>query len=57
VETTEGQSLPADAVVLVDPWPRPVLLGGRAVLLTESCEGGDGSNGWKILSKEVIRRY
>ena len=57
VETTEGQSLPADAVVLVDPWPRPVLLGGRAVLLTESCEGGDGSDGWKILSKEVIRRY
>ena len=57
VETTDGCPLPADALVVVDPWPRPVLRGGRAVLLTERCNGNDGSSGWRILPKEVIRRY
>lgn len=57
VETTNGQSLPAEAEVLVDPWPRPVLLKDRAVLLAERCGGGDEYSGWTILSKEAIRRY
>ncbi len=57
VETTDGLPLPADAAVVVDPWPRPVLRDGRAVLLTERCNGNDGSSGWRILPKEVIRRY
>ena len=56
-ETVDGHPLPADAEVLVDPWPRPVLLHGRAVLLTEACGGGNESSGWRILSKEAIRRY
>lgn len=57
VETTDGRPLPADAEVVVDPWPRPVLLDDRAVLLTEQFGGNDGSSGWRILSKEAIRRY
>jgi hypothetical protein len=57
VETVSGQPLPADAEVTVDPWPRPVLLHGRAVLLAEANEGEDERNGWRILSKEAIRRY
>jgi len=57
VETTNGQSLPPEAEVLVDPWPRPVLLKDRAVLLAERSGGGDEYSGWKILSKEAIRRY
>jgi hypothetical protein len=57
VETTDGRPLPADAEVVVDPWPRPVLLNGRAVLLTEEFGGNDGRSGWRILSKEAIRRY
>jgi hypothetical protein len=57
VETTDGLPLPADASVVVDPWPRPVLRDGRAVLLTERCDGNDGSSGWRILPKEIIRRY
>jgi hypothetical protein len=57
VESMDGRPLPPEAEVLVDPWPRPVLLHGRAVLLTE--RNGDESelNGWRILSKEDIRRY
>ena len=57
VESTDGHSLPADAVVLVDPWPRPVLLRGKAVLLTEKSEAGHEHGDWKILCKEAIRRY
>lgn len=57
VETVDGNPLPADAEVVVDPWPRPVLLNGRAVLLTEQYGGDDERNGWRILSKEAIRRY
>lgn len=57
VETTDGRPLPADASIVVDPWPRPVLRDGRAVLLTERCNGNDGSSGWHILPKEAIRRY
>ncbi|HET7204418.1 MAG TPA: hypothetical protein VFI92_13715 [Steroidobacteraceae bacterium] len=57
VETIDGRPLPADAEVLVDPWPRPVLLGGRAVLLTEPCEAENDRSGWRLLPKETIRRY
>jgi hypothetical protein len=57
VETIEGHPLPAEVEVAVDPWPRPVLLNGRAVLLTEQHGGDDERSGWRILSKEIIRRY
>jgi hypothetical protein len=57
VETVDGHPLPADAEVTVDPWPRPVLLQGRAVLLTERREDNNERTGWRILSKEAIRRY
>lgn len=57
VESVDGCPLPADAEVTVDPWPRPVLLHGRAVLLTERFGSDDERSGWRILSKEAIRRY
>jgi hypothetical protein len=57
VETIDGRPLPAESEVVVDPWPRPVLLNGRAVLLAERHEGSHEFNGWRILPKEAIRRY
>jgi hypothetical protein len=57
VESVDGRPLPPEAEVVVDPWPRPVLLGGRAVLLAEECEGDNERRRWRILSKEAIRRY
>lgn len=57
VESIDGHPLPADAIVCVDPWPRPVLLQGRAVLLTEEVAEGGERSGWRILGKEAIRRY
>ena len=57
VESIDGHPLPASAAVLVDPWPRPVLLHGKAVLLTERNGDGQEHGGWKILCKEAIRHY
>jgi hypothetical protein len=57
VESIDGRPVPADAIVCVDPWPRPVLLQGRAVLLTEEVAEGGERSGWRILGKEIIRRY
>lgn len=43
--------------VLVEPWPRPVLLDDKAVLLVEQVEETHGNCDWKILPREVIRQY
>jgi hypothetical protein len=57
VESIDGRPLPPEAEVVVDPWPRPVLLHGRAVLLTEEYRNDNEQSGWRILPKEAIRRY
>jgi hypothetical protein len=57
VESIDGHVLADEAEVSVDPWPRPVLLNGRAVLLTEPNGYEHERTGWRILSKEAIRRY
>jgi hypothetical protein len=57
VESVDGRPVPPEAEVVVDPWPRPVLLHGRAVLLVEESGDDDASSGWRILPKEAIRRY
>jgi len=57
VEEVDGMAPPRDAVVCVDPWPRPVLLQGRAVLLVQRVEQNDAAFGWELLPKETIRRY
>lgn len=56
VETVDGRGLPREARVRVDPWPRPVLLNGKAILLTQESPDHDGHS-WELLPKEAIRRY
>lgn len=57
VETVDGRALPREARICVDPWPRPVLLNGRAILLTQEKRNDHVSDGWELLPKEAIRRY
>lgn len=57
VETVDGRTVPREARVRVDPWPRPVLLHGRAVLLTQETQEDDAGYHWELLPKEAIRRY
>lgn len=57
VETVDGRALPEDARVRVDPWPRPVLLNSRAILLVQRAREEDADYDWELLSKEAVRRY
>jgi len=57
VETVDGGALPEEARVRVDPWPRPVLLAGRAILLVRGAREEHDDYDWELLSKEAIRRY
>jgi hypothetical protein len=57
VETVDGSPVPQEAAVCVDPWPRPVLLNDRAILLAQKKRDSDAGNEWELLSKEAIRRY
>jgi hypothetical protein len=57
IETESGEPLPADAVIRVDPWPRPILRDHRAVLLARPTGEADAGYGWEILTKDEIRRY
>lgn len=56
VETVDGRPLARDARIRVDPWPRPVLLNGRAILLVQETQENAGYR-WELLPKETIRRY
>ena len=57
VETVDGRTVPREADICVDPWPRPVLLHGRAVLLTQEARDKNAGYRWELLSKETIRTY
>jgi hypothetical protein len=56
VRTLAGESPPAPTRINTDPWPRPVLLQGEAVLLVERAPQGVDYE-WQLLPKEIIRRY
>lgn len=57
VETVDADPVPGKARVCVDPWPRPVLLDGRAVLLAQKTDKSGTAYDWELLSKDAIRRY
>jgi hypothetical protein len=57
VETVDGSPIPKEAAIRVDPWPRPVLLNGKAVLLAQKKSDEDAGYEWELLSKEAVRRY
>jgi hypothetical protein len=55
VRTLSGHSLPDNEIVLLGEWNRPVPLAGKAVLYVEE-EKDHGSNGWRLLDKQTIKR-
>jgi len=57
IEDRDGQAVsPADSIC-VDPWPRAVLVEGRAVLLVQKPENKNVGFHWQLLSREDIRRF
>ncbi len=57
IEHTQGRPVAPDSMICVDPWPRAVLIDGRAVLLVEEPEKDDVTFDWQLLSREDIRRF
>ena len=57
IEDRDGQAVsPADSIC-VDPWPRAVLVEGRAVLLVQRPEKNNVGFNWQLLPREDIRRF
>ncbi|MBN1262073.1 MAG: hypothetical protein JXB35_15450 [Anaerolineae bacterium] len=57
IRTVEGSAIPGEARVNVEPWPRPILLEGQAVLLVRKAAPTQVACDWELLSKEEIRKY
>lgn len=57
IEDRQGRVVSPDELICVDPWPRAVLIEGRAVLLVQRAENNNGSFHWQLLPREDIRRF
>lgn len=49
--TVDGRRPPAGQIIGVPPWVRPLLLGGRPVLLLEETPE------WRVAGRDVVRQY
>lgn len=57
VQTMNGTPIERDeALVDLGPWPRAVLIDGRAVLLVERADH-DEPDSWRAAPKELVKRY
>lgn len=54
IRTLQGEEVPPADLVEVGPWPRPLLSGGKAILLAEEAIG-DESYQWRVLAKESVK--
>lgn len=57
VRNLEGSPVSIDQAINVEPWPRPVLIDGRAVLLVEQMERTDECYGWRLAPKHIVKQY
>lgn len=55
--TLDGDRPAPDTTVEVDPWIRPLLLGGHAVLLLERIDCADAPPKWRTAPRDVVKRY
>ncbi|MDT8439270.1 MAG: hypothetical protein RQ729_09715 [Wenzhouxiangellaceae bacterium] len=57
IRTLDGERPAASESVCIDPWPRPVLIDGQAVLLVERTTESGTDHDWQLVAREIIRRY
>ncbi len=53
VRGVDGETVPPGALIEAGEWVRPVLRGGKAVLLMERKDGQD--DGWRLLARERVK--
>jgi len=57
IRDLQGTPVGPESKISVDPWPRAVVLDGRAVLLVEKTENDNVDYQWQLLPREQIKRY
>jgi hypothetical protein len=57
IRSLNGAAVGADQTINVEPWPRPVLIEGRAVLLVEKMEDSDAGHDWRLAPKSIVKQY
>ncbi len=57
VRTLDGQSAMDSDLVDVGSWVRPILKGGKSVLLVEVEKRDDRTVDWRVVPKEIVKRY
>jgi hypothetical protein len=57
LQAAETQDFDDDDRVEVSPWPRPVLLNHKAVLLIEEAEDRNADYKWKLVPRERTKQY
>lgn len=57
IEDRQGVAVLPEELICVDPWPRAVLIEGRAVLLVQRPEKNNVGFNWQLLPREDIRRF
>lgn len=57
VHASCGADVGGSARISVDPWPRPVLLDHKAVLLIEKTEDTNADCEWKLVPREFTKQY
>ncbi len=57
IENLQGRAVPGADLICVEPWPRAVLIAGRAVLLVQKPENDNDGFDWQLLPREDIRRF
>lgn len=52
-----GERISGAARIETSPWPRPVMLDGRAVLLVERASKTETGHEWNLAPKDIIKSY
>ena len=57
IRAAENRIVTGPDRISVEPWPRPVLLGDKAVLLVERVEGNHAECDWQLVPREITKQY
>lgn len=57
IRSLTGERIMGAERIETSPWPRPVMIEGRAVLLVERASEADGGHEWNLAPKRVIKSY
>lgn len=57
IRSLNGTAVGGGDAICVEPWPRPVLIDGRAVLLVEEVEEMDAPYRWRLAPRSVVGQY